>query len=156
LLVVGGLAADLDAAGARVDEAIRSGAAFQRFRSLVEHQGGDPGVIDDWDRLPRADRVEPLSAPESGYVAEIRAEPVGRASMLLGAGRSRVDTPIDYGAGVMLRVKRGDRVSAGSPLADLHVGASARLADAHSLLSGAFVIGDRPPAPFPLVLDVVA
>jgi pyrimidine-nucleoside phosphorylase len=156
LLVVGGLAPDLDAAATRVNETIRSGAAFQRFRSLVEHQGGDVGVIDDWDRLPRADRVEPLPSPESGHVSAIHAEPVGRASMALGAGRTRVDTPIDYGAGIVLRVKPGDRVSAGSPLADLHIGAGARVAEARALLSGAFVIGDRPPEPSPIVLDVVA
>jgi pyrimidine-nucleoside phosphorylase len=156
LLVVGSLAPDLDAAGDRVDEAIRSGAAFQRFRSLVEHQGGDVGVIDDGDRLPRAAHVETLSASKSGYVSAIQAELVGRASMLLGAGRTHVDTPIDYGAGVVLRVKPGDRVSAGAALADAHVGANAQLDDARSLLTDAFVIGDRPPAPSSIVLDVVA
>jgi pyrimidine-nucleoside phosphorylase len=156
MLVVGNLVPDLDTARARVDEAIQSGAAFQRFRSLVEYQGGDVDVIDEWDRLPRTDRVEPLVAPASGYVSAIHAEPVGRASMLLGAGRTRVDTPIDYGAGVMLRVKPGDRVNAGAPLADLHVGANAQLEDARSLLAGAFVVGDRPPVPSSIVLDVVA
>jgi pyrimidine-nucleoside phosphorylase len=155
LLVVGNLVRDLDAAGDRVDEAIRSGAAFQRFRSLVELQGGDVGVVDDWNRLPHTEHVETVSAAKSGYVSAIKAEPVGRASMLLGAGRTRVDTPIDYGAGVMLRVKPGDRVSAGAPLADAHVGANAQLDAARSLLTDAFVIADRPPAPSSIVLDVV-
>jgi pyrimidine-nucleoside phosphorylase len=156
LLVVGTLAPDLDAASDRVDEAIRSGAAFDRFRSLVEHQGGDVRVIDDWDRLPRAERVDTVSAPKSGFVAEIHAEPVGRASMLLGAGRIRVDASIDYGAGVVLRVKPGDRVSAGAVLADAHVGRNAQPEAARSLLDDAFVISDRPPAASPLILDVVA
>jgi pyrimidine-nucleoside phosphorylase len=156
LLVVGRLAPTLDAAGERVDEAIRSGAAFQRFRSLVENQGGDVGVIDDWDRLPRAERVETLPAAKAGYVVAIHAEPVGRASMLLGAGRTRVDTPIDYGAGVVLRVQPGDRVATGAALADAHVGRGAQLEEARSLLAEAFVIGDRPPALAPIILDVLA
>jgi pyrimidine-nucleoside phosphorylase len=156
LLVVGTLVPDLDAAGDRVDEAIRSGAAFDRFRSLIEHQGGDVHVVDDWDRLPRAERLETVSARQSGFVAGIHAEPVGRASMLLGAGRTRVDAPIDYGAGVVLRVKPGDRVSAGAALADAHVGRNAHLEAARSLLEDAFVISDHPPAASPLILDVVA
>jgi pyrimidine-nucleoside phosphorylase len=156
LLVVGTLVPDLDAAGDQVDEAIRSGAAFDRFRSLIEHQGGDVHVVDDWDRLPRAERLETVSARKSGFVAGIHAEPVGRASMLLGAGRTRVDAPIDYGAGVVLRVKPGDRVSAGAALADAHVGRNAQLEAARSLLEDAFVISDHPPAASPLILDVVA
>jgi pyrimidine-nucleoside phosphorylase len=156
LLVVGTLAPDFDAAGDRVDEAVRSGAAFERFRSLVEHQGGDVRVVDDWDRLPRAERVETVSAPRSGFVTQIHAEPIGRASMLLGAGRTRVDASIDYGAGIVLRVKPGDRVGAGAALADVHVGRSAQLDAARSLLDDAFVIGDRPPVASPLILDVVA
>jgi pyrimidine-nucleoside phosphorylase len=156
LLVVGALAQDFDAAGDRVDETIRSGVAFERFRSLVEHQGGDVRVVDDWDRLPRAERVETVSAPGSGFVTQIRAEPIGRASMLLGAGRTRVDASIDYGAGIVLRVKPGDRVGAGAALADVHVGRSAQLDVARSLLDDAFVISDRPPVASPLILDVVA
>jgi pyrimidine-nucleoside phosphorylase len=156
LLVVGTLAPDFDAAGDQVDEAIRSGAAFERFRSLVEHQGGDVRVVDDWDRLPRAERIETVSAPGSGFVTQIHAEPIGRASMLLGAGRTRVDASIDYGAGIVLRVKPGDRVDAGAALADVHVGRSAQLDAARSLLDDAFVIGDRPPVASPLILDAVA
>ena len=92
-----------------------------------------------------------------GYVAAIHAEPVGRASMLLGAGRTRVDAPIDYGAGVVLRVKPGDRVQrrvprSPTPMSDV----SAQLDEARSLLAEAFVISDRPPPPSPIVLDVVA
>ena len=156
LLVVGNLAPNLEAAVQRVDGVIQSGAAFERFRAIVAHQGGDVGVIDDWERLPCAASVETLHAPSAGYVEAIHAEPVGRASMLLGAGRARVDTPIDYGAGVMLRAKPGDRVSAGGPLADLHIGANALLEQARTLLKAAFVISDRPPVPSPIVLDVVA
>jgi pyrimidine-nucleoside phosphorylase len=156
LLVVGTLSPNLDAAGKQVDDAIGSGAAFDRFRSMVERQGGDARVIGDWDRLPRAAHVEPMPAPRSGYVAAIHAESVGRASMLLGAGRSRVDASIDYGAGVMLRVRPGDRVSAGAVLADAHVGRNAQVEAARSLLTDAFVIADQPPMASPLILDVVS
>jgi pyrimidine-nucleoside phosphorylase len=156
LLVAAGVAPDVDVAGTKVDAAIASGAALGRFRALVEHQGGDVSVVDDPSRLPRAAAVQALLAERSGYVSRIVADTVGRASMRLGAGRERVDTPIDYGAGIELRVKPGDRVAAGAPLAELHVGAHVDPAPALELLSSAFVVSDAPPPPSPLVLDVVA
>ncbi len=156
MLAVGNLAPSLDAAAERVDDVIQSGAAFERFRALVAHQGGDVRVIDDWDRLPQASRIETVRAASAGYVEAIHAERIGRASMLLGAGRTDIDTPIDYGAGVVLRVKPGDRVSAGAPLADVHIGVNAHLDEAHALLNDAFFVSDRPSAPPRIVLDVVA
>jgi thymidine phosphorylase len=76
--------------------------------------------------------------------------------MLLGAGLTRVDAPIDYGAGIMLKAKPGDRVKAGDELAELFVGAHAQMEQAIPLAASAYVIADQPPAPVPLVLDVVA
>ncbi len=110
--------------GARVDEAIRSGAAFDRFRSLVEHQGGDVRVIDDWEpacRGPSASR--PWRRQNAGYVVGHSRRTASAARRCCSARAAPASIrPIDYGAGVVLRVKPGDRVNAGAPLAELHVG----------------------------------
>jgi thymidine phosphorylase len=156
LLVLSGLEPDLSGARSRVESVLASGAALERFRQLIAHQGGDASVIDDYERFPAPARREVLAAPTAGYVAKIKAEQIGRASMLLGAGRASVDAPIDYGAGILLRAKPGDRVSKGTPLADLAVGAHAHAEDAIALASAAFVIAPDPPPTAPLVLDVVA
>jgi pyrimidine-nucleoside phosphorylase len=156
LLVQGALQPDLAAARARAESVLASGAGLEKFRQLIERQGGDPAVVDDYARFPAPVRRETLRAPSAGYVTRIRAEEIGRASMLLGAGRTRVDAPIDYGAGIMLRAKPGDRVSAGDALADLAVGAHAQVEQALELAGSAYVIAAEPPAPAPLVLDVVA
>jgi thymidine phosphorylase len=76
--------------------------------------------------------------------------------MALGAGRDRVDAAIDLGAGLVLHAKPGDRVDAGAPLADLHVGAGREPGPALSLLAGAFAIADEPPVLPPLVYAVIA
>ena len=91
----------------------------------------------------------------TGFVVGIDAERIGRASMLLGAGRERLDTPIDYGAGILLRTSVGDHVQAGQPLAELRIGRHGRIDDARALATGAFVLGDAPPAALPLILEVV-
>jgi pyrimidine-nucleoside phosphorylase len=143
-------------ANALVGEALRSGAALALFRRVVERQGGDPHVIDDYGQLPRAAKLEPWVAERDGFVTGLDALRVGRASMALGAGRDRVDAVIDPGAGIVLRVKPGDRVTRGQVLADLHVGASARVDDAAPWLRGAADIGDEPPPAQPLVIGVVS
>jgi thymidine phosphorylase len=156
LLSVAGLASSLEAARQRVDQAVASGAALTRFRQLIEHQGGDAAIVDDYSRFPQAMRVERVVSAEAGYVGALRADVIGRASMLLGAGREEVGDTIDYGAGILLRAKPGDRVAVGGSLADLHVGAHARADEARELAGSAFSIVPTPPPPSPLLLDVAA
>jgi pyrimidine-nucleoside phosphorylase len=144
-----------DAAAARVEAALVSGAALERFRRVVERQGGDPHVVDDYDRLPQAAERLEWTADRDGVVTAVDALAVGRASMALGAGRDRVDTPVDPGAGVVLHVRPGDAVTRGQALAELHAGSGARTDEALARLRGAVTIGDTPPAPVPLVLGAI-
>ena len=74
-------------AEARVRAAIASGAGVEKFRQIIEHQGGDPRVVDDYSRLPSAPDVEIVAAPGSGFVGRARGRDVGRAAVALGAGR---------------------------------------------------------------------
>jgi pyrimidine-nucleoside phosphorylase len=156
MLVVSGLAPDEATARTRVTEALSSGAALERFRAVIVHQGGDASLVDDYGRFAEAARREPVLAPRGGIVEAIDAESIGRASMMLGAGRERLDTPIDYGAGIRIEAPLGTAVKAGDVLAWLCVGATARLDEAGALAAAAFVIGDAAPSETPLVIDVVS
>jgi pyrimidine-nucleoside phosphorylase len=156
MVALGGVAADPGTAESLVREALASGRALEKFRHLIERQGGDPRVVDDYGRLPRAASRHVLAAPRSGCLAGIDASSVGRASMALGAGRERVDATIDPGAGIVLHAKPGDAVTAGAPLAELHVGAGRTPDAALALLARAFTIADEPPALPPLVYGVVS
>ncbi len=84
MLVLGGVAGDRADAEARVREAIRSGAGLDRFRRIIEGQGGDPRVVDDYGRLPSAPERHVVTAPHAGYVARLDAELVGRAAVAAG------------------------------------------------------------------------
>src|SRR5262249_7061789 len=87
MLVVGRSAPDRVEAERRARDAIRSGAGLERFRRIVEQQGGDPRVVDDGMRLPAAPQRHFVTAPRSGYITRVDAALVGRASVVLGAGR---------------------------------------------------------------------
>jgi thymidine phosphorylase len=152
---VAGIAVDEARARARVTEVLESGAALDRLRAVIARQGGDAAVIDDYSRFASTATYEEVLAPHAGFVVDIDAERIGRASMLLGAGRERLNTPIDYGAGILLQASVGEPVEAGQPLAQLRLGRHARPEDARALATSAFVVGDAAPPPRPLVYDVV-
>ena len=155
MLVLGGAADDREAAEKKVRGAIASGAGLERFRRIIEAQGGDPKVIDDYTRLPQAPYHHIVSAPRAGYVRAIDAELVGRASVALGAGRDRVEDPVDPAVGILLAAKPGDAVRAGDPVLELHYRDRGRLEAALRLTGRAIAIDDQAPPRAPLIVGDV-
>jgi pyrimidine-nucleoside phosphorylase len=155
MLVLGKVADDRAAAERRVRDAIASGAGLERLRRIVEFQGGDPRVLDDYQRLPHVSDLHAVVATRDGYVTRLDAERVGRASVALGAGRDRVEDPVDPAVGIMVIAKPGDEVRAGDPVLQLHYRDRARLETAVGLASAAITIGDQRPAPRRLIVGEV-
>jgi pyrimidine-nucleoside phosphorylase len=146
MLVLGGAAPDRASAETRVRAAIASGAGLERFRRIVEHQGGDARVVDDYGRLPSAPSRHLITAARNGFLTYVDAELVGRASVMLGAGRDTVEASIDPGVGIMLAATEGDAIHAGDPVFELHFRDRSRLPQAIEMLSRAMAIGATPPA----------
>jgi thymidine phosphorylase len=144
--------ADHEDALAQAAEAIDGGAALERFRAMIEAQGGDPRVVDDPDAvLPRAPVREPLLADRSGTLAAVEAEEIGLASVGLGAGRMRKGDPIDPAVGIVVHPKIGDRLEAGAPIGEVHARDRDAAANAARRVLAAMDLADGPvPAP-PLV-----
>jgi pyrimidine-nucleoside phosphorylase len=154
MVVLAGIA-DNVRAEERVREAMASGAGVEVFRRIVEWQGGDPGVVDDYSRLPAAAHRHTLVSPREGYVTAIDAMGIARAAMLLGAGRDRVDAAIDPAVGIVLSVERGDAVAGGAPLAELHYNDHPMFFEAIGLATAAIVVGHEPPPATPVVLTEI-
>jgi pyrimidine-nucleoside phosphorylase len=155
LLMVGGVAADRPDAERRVRAAIASGAGLERFRQIIENQGGDPRVVDDYGRLPSAPFRHVVTAQRAGLIAGLDAESVGRASVRLGAGRDQVKDAVDPAVGIMVLAGPGDRVAAGDPVLELHYRDRVRLDAALALATGAITIGEAAPPPRSLILAEV-
>jgi len=155
IVVLGGAQPDEAAARAAVDRAVASGAALDVFQRMVECQGGNPRIVDDPSLLPQAPGVAIVSAPRSGIVSAIGAMGVGRASHVLGAGRSRVGEAVDHAVGVRLLVDRGARVREGEPLAELHHRHGRHISEATELCRQAIVVADHGAAPGDRVLEEV-
>jgi pyrimidine-nucleoside phosphorylase len=153
MLVLSGIEPDVARATDRVGEALRSGAGVEKLRQIIENQGGDPKVIDDYSRLPTAPDTDVIAASRDGFVVAMRAEAVGRAAVGLGAGRDRLDAVIDPAVGFTIVAPVGTRVKRGDPIVEIHHRGGHGLADARTLLETAIQIEDAPVASRPLVLD---
>jgi len=155
MLLLGEVAGTLAEARGLIEQAIADGRGFRKLCEIVEAQGGDPRVLGDPDRLPRATRVVEVASPVTGVVEAIDAEAVGLAAMALGAGRSRVEDAVDPAAGLEVWKKVGDRVEAGESLAAMHLGARPLESPeaVAARLKGAWRIGAGPASPGRLVLE---
>lgn len=156
MLELAGLASSLDEARQKVRAAIRSGAGLEKLRQLITEQGGDPVVIDDYKRLPSATGRSVYKAERSGFVGMLHAERLGRATMVMGAGRNRVEDTVDPSAGGVVLAKCGQAVKAGDPLFELHYRNGTNLHAAMELVKSACRIDDHPPHVLPLILETLA
>jgi thymidine phosphorylase len=143
---------DHDEALARAERALDTGEALERFRRMVEAQGGDPHVVDDPEAvLPRAPVVLPIPADRGGTLAAVDAEAIGSASVALGAGRLRKGDPVDPAVGLVVRCKIGDRLTLGESIGDVHARTTEDAAEATRRVLGAFTLADHDVPQPPLV-----
>jgi pyrimidine-nucleoside phosphorylase len=155
MLVLGGVARELDEARARLKEALASGAALRLFGDVIEAQGGSRAVIDDPGILPQANEVEVFRAPAAGLVATVEPRTIGRAIVEMGGGRRTMEDSVDPSVGFVITVKPGDTVQMGQPIASVFAGDEAGVTVGMDALARAIKIGESAnggaPAPLPLV-----
>jgi pyrimidine-nucleoside phosphorylase len=155
MLVAAGTARTRAEAHAMCGNAIDSGAALEKFRTIIERQGGDPRVVDDYGRLPAAPCQHVVEAESAGFVTLLDAGLLGRASVALGGGRDRVDDAIDPGVGIMIRAIVGDAVRRGDAILELHYRDEGRLQAALPLVMSAVQVGAERPTGQKLIIEEV-
>ncbi|WP_345808398.1 pyrimidine-nucleoside phosphorylase [Bacillus pumilus] len=120
MVVLAKKAETLDEAREKLIEVMKNGKALEKFKEFLENQGGDGSIVDQPEKLPQAPYQIDVPAKEAGVVAEIVADEIGVAAMILGAGRATKEDEIDLSVGIMLNKKVGDRVEKGDSLVTLH------------------------------------
>jgi pyrimidine-nucleoside phosphorylase len=153
MLVLGKRAKDLTEGRFMAETSIASGSAFEKFRVLVEAQGGDLAYVEDPAKFPRAEHAEAVKAPRAGYLAQVQARTVGEAAVALGAGRARKSDPVDHAVGFVIHHKVGDRVERGEPLFTVHANSLERLAEARQAVLSAHVFSEQPVEALPLFYE---
>ena len=146
---------DYETALSRVQEALDSGAALERLRMMIDAQGGDSRVIDDESLLAIGKFTYDVTAPQDGYITHMNTEQCGIASVMLGAGRTVKDGPIDYSAGIVMHKKTGDAVRMGERIATLYASDESLFTNAAQTYLAAITIGNTAPKVVDTILDVV-
>ena len=146
---------DYETALSRVQEALDSGAALDRLRMMIDAQGGDSRVLDDESLLAIGKFAYDVTAPQDGYITHMNTEQCGIASVMLGAGRTVKDGPIDYSAGIVMHKKTGDSVIAGESIATLYASDKSLLANAGKTYLEAITFGETAPIVVDTILDMV-
>jgi pyrimidine-nucleoside phosphorylase len=139
----------------RSAELISSGKALEKFRQMVELQGGDPRVVDDVKILPQAKHSAEVLAARSGYLSSMQCEQIGTACVILGGGRERKEDSVDPAVGIVLHKKVGDRVAAGEPLATIYYNSEAKAQRARQLIESSCEIGEAAPSRRPIIHKII-
>jgi len=155
MLHLGGVAKTVSEGKQQSAKLISSGKALEKFRQMVELQGGDPQVIVDLKKLPQAQHAMQVTSAKSGYVASMQCEQIGTACVILGGGRERKEDSVDPAVGIVLHKKVGDRVETGELLATIYYNAEAKAQRARQLIEESCEIGVAPPAKRPLVHRII-
>src|SRR5579864_2023582 len=145
----------LDEARRLAEQKLVDGSGYKKFKQVVAAQGGNPQALDKFELLPNATGMREVTSPRGGYVSVIDAEDIGVASNMIGAGRERKEDPIDPAVGIILEVKVGEKVDAGSVLCRLYYTREEGVEEAADLVEDAFRISAQKPEERELILEVV-
>jgi pyrimidine-nucleoside phosphorylase len=145
MLHLGEVSSSVEEGKKKAETLISSGKALEKFRQMVELQGGDLRALDDTKRLPRTQHTVEVPCPRDGFLSSVQCEQIGSVCVILGGGRERKEDSVDPAVGIVIHKKVGDPVRAGEPMATIHYNEESRANRAQQLLSQSFAIGDAPP-----------
>ena len=142
ILLLSNIAKDKVEAKDLIKEAIDTGTAFNKFKELVERQGGDISFLDDESKFNTAEYIVPVASDKEGYLVEIDTEEVGKVACMLGAGRETKEDIIDMQAGLVFNKKLGDIVNLNEPICYIHTNNKEKVDEAKERLEKAFKISN--------------
>ncbi|SFU30667.1 thymidine phosphorylase [Pseudoduganella namucuonensis] len=156
MLVLGKVATTETEARMKLQAALDTGAATERFARMVAALGGPADLVENPDKhLETAPVVVPAPAPRSGHAAATDCRGIGLAVVSLGGGRRRPTDSIDFAVGLTGLAELGDKVEEGQPLAMVHARSEAAAAQAVAEIQAAYVIADDKPAANPVIYRTI-
>ena len=155
MIFLGKKAASLEDARRLAEEKLVDGSGYKKLKQVVAAQGGNPQALDKFELLPNATGMREVASPRGGYVSSIDAQDIGSASNMIGAGRDKKEDAIDPAVGIILEVKAGEKVDAGSVLCRLYYTKEDRVEEAAEMVEDAFRISAQKPDERELILEVV-
>lgn len=155
MLVLAKICKNLEEAEQKVKEVIENGAAIAKLEEWISLQGGEKEAVLDYSLLPMAQFKAEVVLEHTGYVSAIDAESVGRAALVLGAGRETKESSIDLGVGIVIHKKIGDEVKSGESVATIYYNDEEKLQGALSILVDAYNLSNEKVEQLPLIYEII-
>lgn len=155
MIWIGGRAESFQEGKETAEQVLSDGRALEKFREMVRRQGGDDRIIEEPERMGSSRYSRDVFAERDGFITEMAAQEIGRASQHLGAGRLRKEDEIDFTAGIRMHIRIGNFVKEGDVLATLYGADSRRLEEAETILEAAVRISSEPAAPPKLIKKII-
>jgi pyrimidine-nucleoside phosphorylase len=155
MIYLGKITPTLDEARDVAQRKLLDGSGYRKLKEVIAAQHGNAKVLDKFELLPNATGVREITSPRAGFVSAIDAGDIGRASAAMGAGRDTKEASIDPAVGVILEIKVGEKVEAGSVLCRLYYTSEEQVEEAAQDVEDAFRISTHPPEERELILEVV-
>ena len=155
MLVLGNLSKNVESARIMLQEALDSGKGLDKFREMIQAQGGDPAVCDDPSLLPHAPTTREVRAGQTGFLTKIDTTALGLASRDLGAGRLRAEDPVDPSVGFTIPVKIGDRIEEDTLLCTIYAQSQEAADRAEKTIREAITIENEAAEKPPLIHEII-
>ena len=155
MLVLGRICVSVEQAREKLHEVIKNGAAIEKLKQWIRLQGGDCAAIDDYRLFPQADYQKEIYLGKEGYIAQVDAEAIGKAALILGAGRETKESTIDLSVGLVMHKKIGDYLEHNTPIATLYYNYPEKCAAAENVLKQAISVSNERIALKPLIYEII-
>ena len=126
----------------KVEEVIANKSALEKFALFIKESGGNPEIVNDYSLLPGFDSELEVLSEKEGYVTKIQAEEIGKAAMIIGAGRATKDDIIDHSVGILVLKKVGDFVKKGESIAKICYNKETEVEKSKNMVLGAYKFSD--------------
>ncbi|MBB1535218.1 thymidine phosphorylase [Leptotrichia sp.] len=139
----------------KIDAVINSGLALSKLREFIAESGGNGDLVDDYSILPAAKNKVEVFSNKEGYVSKIKAEEVGKAAMIIGAGRATKEDEVDHAVGLKILKKVGDKIKKGEKIAEIYYNDAKNVEDSKNMILDAYVLQDEKVLEPKAILEII-
>lgn len=154
-LKVKGEITELSEGTEKIDAVINSGLALSKLREFIAESGGNGDLVDDYSILPAAKNKMEVFSNKEGYVSKIKAEEVGKAAMIIGAGRATKEDEVDHAVGLKILKKVGDKIEKGEKIAEIYYNDVKNVEDSKNMILDAYVLQNEKVLEPKAILEII-
>ena len=134
---------ELEEAKKKIDKVINDGSALKILSEFIEESGGNKELVNNYDLLPQAKSVMEIFSEKEGYIKKIKTEEIGKAAMIIGAGRAKKEDEIDHAVGINIFKKVGEKIAKNEKIAEIYYNNGENVEESKNMILEAFVLTEE-------------